>query len=96
MKKQFLIFFTFLFSLSFGQRIKYSELVLTFNNMSDEEVRIELKEFMAGDNTEPNSYFRLASIYEKVYRAADPLTDYELVMANAQEAASRFIKPVGS
>lgn len=60
--------------------------------MSDEEMRNELKDFMIADNTEPNVYFRLAIIYEKVYKNADPLTDYKLVMANAAEASSRFLQ----
>ena len=47
---------------------------------------------MSIDNTEPNSYFRLAVIYERVYKTADPLTDFEMVMANANEAELRFLQ----
>lgn len=77
---------------SYSQRMKYSDLVLTFNGMPDEEVRNELKGYMIEDNTEPNIYFRLALIYEKVYKTSDPLTDYPLAMSNANEAAIRFFQ----
>src|SRR6185503_1407941 len=93
MKKILIILlFSVLIDNAFGQRVKYSELLLTFNGMSDEEMRNELKDFMLADNSEPNVYFRLAMIYEKTYKNADPLTDYKLAMANAAEASSRFLQ----
>jgi hypothetical protein len=75
-----------------AQKMKYSELVLTFNGMSDEEMRNELKAYMMEDQSEPNVYFRLAVIYDKAYKTADPLTDYKLALANANEAYSRFMQ----
>ena len=79
MKKNILLtFFILITSVAFSQRMKYSDLVLTFSGMSDEEVRNELKDYMMADQTEPNVYFRLGLIYEKVYKNTDPLTDYKL------------------
>ena len=75
-----------------AQKMKYSELVLTLNGMNDEEMRNELKAYMMEDQEEPNVYFRLATIYDKAYKTADPLTDYKLAMANADEAYSRFLQ----
>ena len=92
MRKNIIIFLALVSSSVFCQRLKYSELVLTFNGMSDEEVRNELKDFMTADNTDPNVYFRLALIYEKVYKNADPLTDYKLAVSNAAETSSRFLQ----
>ena len=93
MKKNILLtFFILITSVAFSQRMKYSDLVLTFSGMSDEEVRNELKDYMMADQTEPNVYFRLGLIYEKVYKNTDPLTDYKLAFSNANEASSRFLQ----
>ncbi len=79
MKKNILLtFFILITSVAFSQRMKYSDLVLTFSGMGDEEVRNELKDYNVADNKEPNVYFRLALIYEKAYTKVDPLTDYKL------------------
>src|SRR5689334_7943403 len=87
-----LIICSFALTSAISQRVKYNELILTFNGMTDEEMRNELKDYMTVDNTEPNLYFRLATIYQKVYKNADPLTDFDLAIANANEASSRFLQ----
>src|SRR5689334_19844771 len=87
-----ILFFSLFVGNLVAQRVKYSELVLSLSGMSDEEIRNKLKDYMIADNTEPNVYFRLAVIYERVYKNSDPLTDYKLVMANAAEASSRFLQ----
>jgi hypothetical protein len=92
MRNLLIAYFLLLPVLAGAQRMKYSELVLTFNGMSDEEVKNELKDYMSADNTEPNTYFRLGIIYEKVYKNTDPLTDYKLAVSNAEAASSRFLQ----
>ena len=92
MKKFLILYFGLLATVAVAQRMKYSELVPLLNSMSDEEARNELKDFMTYDNTEPNIYLRLALIYERTYKNADPLTDFKLAMANAAEAGSRFLQ----
>jgi hypothetical protein len=93
MKKRVTIFLLVMISiLGFSQRLKYSELVLTFNGMSDEEIRNELKDYMTADNEQPNLYIRLGLIYEKVYKNTDPLTDFKMAISNAAEASSRFLQ----
>lgn len=92
MKRVIIVLLMALSSGLLAQKMKYSELVLTFNGMSDEEMRNELKAYLMEDTEQPNVYFRLAVIYDKAYKAADPLTDYKLAMANANEAASRFLQ----
>jgi hypothetical protein len=92
MKRGIIVLLMAMCSVLVAQKMKYSELVLTFNGMSDEEMRNELKAYLMDDKEEPNVYFRLAVIYEKAYKAADPLTDYKLALANANEAYSRFLQ----
>ncbi len=93
MKKNIVLsFFILVTTVAFSQHMKYSDLVLTFSGMGDEEVRNELKDYMMADQKEPNVYFRLGLIYEKVYENADPLTDYKLALSNANEAGSRFLQ----
>lgn len=77
---------------SFGQRIKYKDLFPQFSSMSQEEIKYALKEYLAEDPDHPNANFRLAMIYEKHYKGADPLTEYAYAMANANEAKLRFVK----
>lgn len=92
MKRRIIVLLMAISSALVAQRMKYSELVLTFNGMTDEEMRNELKAYLMDDKGEPNVYFRLAVIYDKAYKAADPLTDYKLALANANEAYSRFLQ----
>jgi hypothetical protein len=92
MKRGVFVLLMAMSSMVMAQKMKYSELVLTFNGMSDEEMRNELKAYLMDDKDEPNVYFRLAVIYDKAYKSADPLTDYKLALANANEAYSRFLQ----
>jgi hypothetical protein len=92
MKRGIIVLLMALSSTLVAQKMKYSELVLTFNGMTDEEMRNELKAYLMDDKEEPNVYFRLAIIYDKAYKVADPLTDYKLAQANANEAYSRFLQ----
>jgi len=62
------------------------------NATSDETALSLIKTYMVEDLDHPNANLRLALIYEKRYKNADPLTQYERAIANAQEAALRFIK----
>lgn len=77
---------------SFGQRMKYKELFPTLSDMSTSEQLSALRDFVASELDHPNANFRLALLHEKSYKQADPLTQFESVMAHAQEASKRYIK----
>ncbi len=75
-----------------GQHVKYKELFPFLSSLSNEEVKNKLKEYLSDDLDHPNANFRLAYIYETNYRRADPLTDFQYAMANAEQATIRYIK----
>lgn len=77
-----------------AQRIKYKDLFPTLDAMSPAERRNALTEYIAADPDHPNANFRLALLYEGNYKAADPLTEIEYVMANADQAKLRFLKSI--
>lgn len=78
--------------LVFGQHIKYKDLFPKFSSLSNEEIKNELKEYLAEDLNHPNANFRLAYVYETNYRRADPLTEFQFAMANVEQTKIRYIK----
>ena len=75
-----------------AQRIKYHDLFPLLAGMSKEEQKNSLKEYLSLDPDHPNANFRLAMVYEFNYKNADPLTQYEFALANAEQAKARFLK----
>ncbi|MDN4164536.1 hypothetical protein QWY31_03430 [Cytophagales bacterium LB-30] len=76
----------------FGQKVRYKDLVPTLE-VSDQADGFEmLKAYIINDLDNPNANLRLALIYQDRYRSADPLTEYDKVMANAEQAKNRFLK----
>ncbi len=75
---------------SFGQKFKdiYPELV----KASDEDAVSIIKSYMIEDLDHPTCNLRLALIYERGYKNANPITEFEKAMANAEEAKLRFSK----
>lgn len=73
-------------------QIKYKDLAEVFPEMSREEEKHELKEFLLLDLDHPNANFRLALIYGANYRTMDVLTHHEAAIANAEQARLRFTK----
>ncbi|MBS1681861.1 MAG: hypothetical protein JST48_09130 [Bacteroidetes bacterium] len=72
--------------------MKFKELFPLMATMGPEELRNSLKEFLAVEMDHPNANFRMALVYEENYKHTDPLTHYEYVMANADQAKLRYIK----
>lgn len=92
MRKIVIILFITLLALpSLAQRYK-DVFPAIANASSDEEALSLIKTYMIEDLDHPNANLRLALIYEKRYKNADPLTQYDRAIANAEEAALRFIK----
>ncbi len=77
---------------TYAQRVKYKDLFPTFSALSNDEIKNELKEYLAEDLDHPNANFRLAYVYEMNFKKADPLTDFQYAMANAEQAKIRYIK----
>lgn len=75
-----------------AQRVKYKDLFPTLGSLSSNEMKDELKEYLAEDLNHPNANFRLAYVYETNYRRSDPLTDFQFAMANAEQSKIRYIK----
>ncbi len=75
-----------------AQRVKYKDLFPTLVDLSASEQLSALRDHISYDLDNPNANFRLALLHERNYRMADPLTNFENVMANAQESAVRYIK----
>jgi hypothetical protein len=71
---------------------KFKDVYPTLVSASDDEALSILKSYMIDDLDHPNSNFRLALIYERRYKASDPITQYERTLANANEAKLRFTK----
>ncbi len=71
---------------------KYKDIYPTLVQSSDDEALSILKAYMVNDLDHPNSNFRLALIYERRYKACNPITQYERAIANANEAKLRFTK----
>lgn len=94
MRKLVLIFtLTFSCASFMSNAQRYRDVYPQIANASSDEIALSLiKTYMIEDLDHPNANLRLALIYERRYRNADPLTEYERVMANANEAALRFIK----
>ncbi len=88
------IFAILLFLPLFGnaQRVKFKDLVLLLPGYSQEQQRSELREYLSADPDHPNANFRMALIYESCYKKSDPLTNYEYVLANAEQAKLRYLK----
>src|SRR5262245_31298027 len=79
-------------SLTSSGQVKYKDLAELFPEMSREEEKHELKEFLLLDLDHPNANFRLALIYGATYRVSDVLTHHEAALANAEQARLRFMK----
>jgi hypothetical protein len=84
-----LLFFPLLVS---AQRVKFKDLVLLLPGYSLEQQSSELREYLSADPDHPNANFRMALVYEANYKKADPLTSYEYVLANAEQAKLRYLK----
>jgi hypothetical protein len=92
MKKLLTIAFILLSVCSFAQRVRYKDLVITLPTLSAEQQKNRLKEYVSEDLDHPNANFRLAVLYERNYRNADPLTSFAFAMANAEQARIRYLK----
>ncbi len=88
----FAILLLFFGHVACAQTIRYKDLVPAFETMGKEERKYALKEYILEDLDHPNANFRLALIYQSNYRMADVLTQYEYLLANAEQARLRFVK----
>ncbi|MTI39867.1 hypothetical protein [Fulvivirga lutimaris] len=77
-------------NLSYAQ--KYKDVFPQLLKASDTEALSIIKSYMIDDLDHPNSNLRLALIYEKRYKACNPITEFEKAIANASEAKLRFGK----
>ncbi|MEQ8243951.1 hypothetical protein [Fulvivirga sp.] len=77
-------------NLSYAQRFK--DVFPQLLKASDTEALSIIKSYMIEDLDHPNSNLRLALIYERRYKACNPITEYEKAIANANEAKLRFGK----
>jgi len=75
-----------------AQRVRYRDVVIAVEAMSDEEALARLKEYLLSDLDNPNANLRIALIHQRAYRNSDPLTAYESTMAHAEVARLRFTK----
>lgn len=75
-----------------AQRLRYKDIFPLFPEMTNQELKNILKEYISTDPDHPNANFRLALAYEKNYKTADPLTNTEFALANADQAKIRFFK----
>ncbi len=91
MKKLIIILFCLLIGIPLYAQ-KYKDIYPTLVQSSDDEALSILKAYMVDDLDHPNSNFRLALIYERRYKACNPITQYERALANANEAKLRFTK----
>jgi hypothetical protein len=92
MRKLATIIFVFLSVCVYAQRVKYRDLVINLPTLSPEQQKNQLKEYVGVDLDHPNANFRLALLYERNYRTADPLTAFAFTMANAEQARNRYLK----
>ncbi|MDH5474114.1 MAG: hypothetical protein OEX22_00330 [Cyclobacteriaceae bacterium] len=74
----------------YGQ--KYKDIYPSIALASDEESMPILKKFLKDEPDHPNSNLLLALIYERRYKGADVLTEFEKAVANADRAKLRFTK----
>jgi hypothetical protein len=88
------LIFIALFWLSSGlvSAQKYSEFFPLLDRMTPDQAKNALKAYLLEEQEHPNANFRLAVLYERNYRAADPLVSYQYAMANAAEAKLRYNK----
>ena len=75
-----------------GQKVRYKDLFPLMGAMTNPELKNALKEYITEDADHPNANFRLALVYEANYKSADPLTQYDYALANAEQAKLRFLK----
>ncbi|GCC53646.1 hypothetical protein SanaruYs_38910 [Chryseotalea sanaruensis] len=92
MKKIFVIVLLFASLAANAQRVKYKDLFPTLTDMSASEQLSALRDFIGYELDHPNANFRLALLHERNYRQANPLTQYESVMAHAAETGNRYLK----
>lgn len=90
--KRFLVIWMMVAGFTASGQGKYKDLAEAFPDMSREEEKHELKEFLLLDLDHPNANFRLALIYGANYRTMDVLTHHEAALANAEQARLRFTK----
>lgn len=75
-----------------AQHLRYKDIFPLFPEMSNQELKNTLKEYISTDPNHAHANFRLAMAYEKSYKTADVLTNPQFVLANAQQAKLRFFK----
>ncbi len=92
MKKTFVFILLLINLVANAQRVKYKDLFPTLADMSPSEQLSALRDFIGYELDHPNANFRLALLHERSYRQANPLTQYESVMAHAAETGNRYIK----
>ncbi|MDH5365612.1 MAG: hypothetical protein OEW67_01390 [Cyclobacteriaceae bacterium] len=71
---------------------KYKDIYPRIASSTDEGAMPILKEYLKIEPDHPNSNLLLALIYDKRYKSADALTEYEKAVANAERAKLRFTK----
>ncbi len=90
MKKTVLAIF-FLISITvLGQRVKYKDIFPTIMAAEEEQKLMMIKEYLLLETSHPNSVYQLAKIYIDRYKRADALTEYDLAIANAEQARGRI------
>lgn len=77
---------------SIAQSQKYKDVYPQIAVVSDNDAMLLLKTYLKVDPEHPNSNLLLALLYDKNYKGADALTEYEKAMANAERAKLRLVK----
>lgn len=90
--KKLIVPFIFILSLNSSYAQRFKDIFPQLLKASDTEALSIIKSYMIEDLDHPNSNLRLALIYEKRYKACNPITEYEKAIANANEAKLRFGK----
>lgn len=75
-----------------AQRVRYKDIVPTIIGAPDDEALARLKEYLLTDLDNPNANLRVALIHQRAYKRADPLIQYDKVLAHAEAAKLRFLK----
>lgn len=84
---QYILFFVCMIGMASGANAqKYKDLYPTIASATDDDALPILKQFIKGDTDHPSANLKMALIYDRRYKQADVLTEYEKAIANAERA----------
>jgi hypothetical protein len=82
----------FVFVASSAQRVRYRDVVVGLDTVSESQQMSMLREYIIEDPNHGNANYRLAILHYNIFRNSDPLLEFKKAMAHAKEASLRLLR----